>query len=119
MRSARYSLEEQRDWAVGTMQFLRGGHSPSSGYWTVSPREAPEPFREEFRTDETLIVVSGRLGVADDEGHETTLSAGDSAFFEGGTGATLTVLEPLVTFWVEHRTEHVEHSPKKPRDEDA
>ncbi|MFA5605766.1 MAG: cupin domain-containing protein [Leucobacter sp.] len=106
MRTARYSIEEQRDWAVGSMQFLRGGESPSSGYWTVSPDDAPGPFREEFRIDETLIVVSGMLGVADDEGHEVTLSAGDSAFFDGGTSATLTVLAPLVTFWVEHRAEH-------------
>ncbi len=102
MLSAKYSPEAQTDSAIGTVQFLRGEGNLTSGYWTVSPEDAPEPFSEVLGYTETLILISGKLGVSDDAGNEATLLAGDSVSLEKGTTVTWTVLEPLVKFWVHH-----------------
>lgn len=45
-------------------------------------------FRWNFVWDETVVILEGSVRVTDETGRVTTLSAGDVAFFAGGTWAT-------------------------------
>lgn len=102
--AASYDLNEHTDSAIGTVQLLRSmeksNKTVSTGYWTVNPEDAPEPFSETAVHDETFIVLSGALKVSDDQGNEFVLGAGGSGSFDAGTVVTWTVLEPVVKFWV-------------------
>lgn len=102
--AASYDLDEHIDSAIGTIQLLRSiektDKTVTTGYWTVSPEDAPEPFSETAAHDETFIVLSGSLKVSDDQGNEVVLGAGGSGSFDAGTVVTWTVLEPVVKFWV-------------------
>jgi uncharacterized cupin superfamily protein len=55
----------------------------------------PGRFTWHYNKDETLVVVSGEVFIANDAGVERRLGPGDFAFFPGGSSATWRVTDRL------------------------
>lgn len=90
---------------VGTVQWIRrpgdGGRPDlSSGFWFVSPDDAPQPFRVVGHADETVTIIEGRLRIEPDDGEPFELTEGSVASFNEGSGATWQVLAPTIEFFV-------------------
>ncbi len=90
---------------VGTVQWLRRpGEGErdglSSGFWHVTPDEAPEPFDLVSHGDETILILEGAIRIEPEDGEAFTLTAGASASLNDGTRSRWTILEPVVEFFV-------------------
>jgi uncharacterized cupin superfamily protein len=85
---------------VGDVHWLRdtaGGVGVlSAGLWKAEPGS----FDYVFETDETFLLLSGRVTVDTDDGASVELKEGDIASFVAGTKATWHVLEPSKKFFV-------------------
>lgn len=95
----------QEPFELGTVQWVRrpgeGDRAGlSSGFWHVSPEQAPEPFDLVSHGDETILILEGSIRIQPADGEEFTLTAGSSASFNDGSRARWTILEPVVEFFV-------------------
>jgi uncharacterized protein len=85
---------------VGDVHWLRdtaGGVGVLfAGLWKAQPGS----FDYVFETDETFLLISGRVTVDIDDGASVELKEGDIASFVAGTRATWHVLEPSKKFFV-------------------
>lgn len=90
---------------AGTVQWTRrtgdGDRSGlSSGFWFVTPEDAPDAMRVVAHADETVYILEGHLRI-EPEGRESfELTPGSVASFNKGTSALWTVLAPTVEFFV-------------------
>ena len=87
-------------WPIPAQQILIGHPEASGSILSKSPDSrvvrgcwecTPGSFRWDWTYDETLVVVSGRVTVALDDGTRIDLNPGDMAFFERGQGCVWTV----------------------------
>lgn len=90
---------------LGTVQWLRrpgdGDRTGlSSGFWKVTPDEAPEPFDLVSHGDETIFILEGAIRIEPADGEAFTLTAGSSASFNDGTRSRWTILDPVLEFFV-------------------
>lgn len=103
--SARPDAKLSEPFAAGRIQWLRrygddGRPELAAGYWFVTPDDMPEPMTFELPCDETLCVIEGaiRFEVAGGDVHD--LSEGDALSLNKGATLTVTILRPLVEFFV-------------------
>lgn len=92
-------------FAVGTVQWIRrpgdgGRPTLSSGYWFVSPEQAPDPITVTAHADECVHIVEGRVRIQPEGGEPIELGPGGSASVTRGDTAVWTVLEPTIEFFV-------------------
>lgn len=90
---------------LGTVQWIRrpgegDRDALSSGFWKVSPDEAPDPFDLVSEGDETILIIEGAIRIEPADGEPFTLRAGGSASFNSGSRSTWTILEPVIEFFV-------------------
>lgn len=90
---------------VGTVQWIRrpgegDREALSSGFWKVTPEQAPEPFDLVTEGDETILILEGAIRIEPEEGEAITLRVGSSASLNDGTRSRWTILEPTVEFFV-------------------
>ncbi|MBT2534644.1 cupin domain-containing protein [Arthrobacter sp. ISL-69] len=90
---------------LGQVQWVRRlgeGDRPglASGYWHVTPGEAPEPFDLLIEADETISIVEGHLRIEVEGGETYDLTAGGAASFNRGARTRWAVLAPTVEFFV-------------------
>ncbi|MGJ8720280.1 MAG: cupin domain-containing protein [Salinibacterium amurskyense] len=96
---------EAQPFEVGNVQWIRepgvGNRAElSSGYWFISPEEAPDPMRIVSAADETIFIIEGRIRLQPEGAEAFELAAGSSAALNKSTVVTWTVLEPTVEFFV-------------------
>lgn len=103
--SASIDRDLAEPFEVGTVQWVRRPgegrrEELSSGFWFISPAEAPEPMLVVGHADETVYIVEGHLRIQV-EGQDTIeLRPGGAASLNKGVPATWTVLAPTVEFFV-------------------
>lgn len=90
---------------VGRVQWVRrfgvGGRVPSaSGFWVVSPEDAPEPFTVVGEADESIFIVQGRLSLGIGGAPAVELGPGGAATLNKGVSTRWTIHEPVVEFFV-------------------
>lgn len=91
-------------FVAGTIQYVRqygDADRPevSAGYWFVTPEDMPGPMTFEVPIDEVLLVLEGKM-TWEVDGEVTELGPGASYSVNKGTTATVTILEPVVEFFV-------------------
>lgn len=102
---AQYDRSAAEPFEAGTVQWTRrpgdgDRASLASGFWFITPDEAPEPIRVVGHADETVYIVEGHIRVEPEGGDAFELTAGSVASFNKDTVATWTVLAPTVEFFV-------------------
>jgi hypothetical protein len=102
---ATFDAELYEPFEMGVVQWIRrfgDGDRPqlASGFWHITPEQAPEPFDLVSEGDETIHILEGRLRVEVDGGQVHELGAGSVASFNKGIHSRWTVLEPTVEFFV-------------------
>lgn len=95
---------------VGTVQWLRrpgDGHRDelASGFWFITPEEAPEPMLVVGHADETVYIVEGHVRIQPEGMEPIELRPGGAASLNEGVPVTWTVLAPTVEFFVYSKTE--------------
>lgn len=90
---------------LGTVQWIRrfgegDREHLASGFWRVSPAEAPEPFDLVSEGDETILILEGAIRIEPADGEPFTLTPGHAASFNKGSRARWTILEPTVEHFV-------------------
>lgn len=103
--TGRFDRQATEPFEVGTVQWIRrpgagGREQLSSGFWFVSPEDAPGPMEVIGHADETVYILEGRIRVQPADGDAVELSAGSVASFDKDASVTWTVLEPTVEFFV-------------------
>lgn len=96
---------QAQPFEVGVVHWTRepgtGGRTDlSSGFWFVSPEDAPDPMTVVAHADETIFIIEGRLRIEPQREAAFELSAGSSASMNKGSSAVWTILEPTVEFFV-------------------
>ncbi|MGK9220447.1 MULTISPECIES: cupin domain-containing protein [unclassified Microbacterium] len=102
---ARFDRSNAEPFEVGVVQWTRrpgDGERPhlSSGFWFVTPEEAPGAMRVVGHADETVYILEGHLRIEPEGGEPFELTAGSVASFNKGAAALWTVLAPTVEFFV-------------------
>jgi len=90
---------------AGVVQWTRrpgeGGRGDyCSGFWFITPEDAPEPMHVVGHADETIYIIEGHLRVEPEGGEAFELTAGSTASLNKGVPAVWTVLAPTVEFFV-------------------
>ncbi|QKJ19740.1 cupin domain-containing protein [Microbacterium hominis] len=103
--SASIDRELAEPFEVGTVQWVRrlgDGHRDelSSGFWFITPEEAPDPMLVVGHADETVFIVEGHVRIELEGQVPIELRPGGAASLNKGVPATWTVLAPTVEFFV-------------------
>lgn len=109
--TTQYIVNGERDdsahepFELGTVQWIRrfgegDREQLASGFWKVSPPDAPEPFDLVSEGDESILIIEGAIRIEPAGGEAFTLRAGSSASFNSGSRSRWTILEPTVEYFV-------------------
>lgn len=103
--SSAFDPNKNEPFELGRVQWVRRpgeGDRPalSSGYWHVTPADAPEPFDLLIDADETISIIDGHLRIEVEGGDTYDLTAGGAASFNKGARTRWAVLAPTVEFFV-------------------
>ena len=79
--SSAFNPDKIEPFELGQVQWIRRfgeGDRPAlaSGYWHVTPEEAPEPFNLLIEADETIAIVEGHLRIEVEGGDTYDLKIG-------------------------------------------
>ncbi len=99
------SFEPALEGMPGAMCWLRQSDNPSvhAGIWRVLDGEWDSDDNEyEFPSDETFIVLEGRVVIQLENGTRYDLGPGDAASFAQGTRSTWDLTTPFRKFFVEN-----------------